>query len=273
MNKKTENNIGISIIFSVIVIFLFLSIIFILDVTSRMTPTAPPPDPRQEIIFYHRVVNTETDVNEGYFVTKNGELYPFTIPNVAFSSDYLYDIIEKSYKEKNQETVDDAGLHKFIHNAFEYDYPEVKDTGYYAETGSHKFTVFDPSVPEFSEIIHRWDKLWLDSLSNTKEVTIETKTEGKPNVIYYHHTIGGVGGENQGFKIDGNYVVKYVFPSYVKRAAPDLTFRTRATIKQIKEEVGIAAKNFSESDDRDDYSELPTNKLAGFGPKPSFIAA
>lgn len=56
-----------------------------------------------------------------------------------------------------------------------------------------------------------------------------------------------------GFKIDDNYVIKYVFPSYFKRLDKDLAISTGTTLKQIGDEIKIAGRNFSESDDRDHY--------------------
>lgn len=56
-----------------------------------------------------------------------------------------------------------------------------------------------------------------------------------------------------GFKIDSGYVIKYVFPSFVDRLANDYARFNKNTISQAMRELEIIKKEFSTSDDKDDY--------------------
>ena len=56
-----------------------------------------------------------------------------------------------------------------------------------------------------------------------------------------------------GFRIDQNYVVKYIFPSYIKRYDAENARFDMGTVKQAEEETGIIKKCFGDSDDRADY--------------------
>lgn len=53
-----------------------------------------------------------------------------------------------------------------------------------------------------------------------------------------------------GFKIDENYVIRYVFPSYVNRLAADLAIFHRYTLKQAEKETTIIKRNVKNSVDK-----------------------
>ncbi len=56
-----------------------------------------------------------------------------------------------------------------------------------------------------------------------------------------------------GFRIDQDYVIKYVFPSWTERLAPDLQSFTEETMEQARKELNIVRRNFRKSSDRGDY--------------------
>lgn len=56
-----------------------------------------------------------------------------------------------------------------------------------------------------------------------------------------------------GFKVDTNYVIKYVTPINMKRVAGDLGFYRKSDLAYALSEADIARKNFAFSDDKDDY--------------------
>lgn len=54
-----------------------------------------------------------------------------------------------------------------------------------------------------------------------------------------------------GFQVDGNYVVRYVFPSYTNRLAEDMAVFTGYTLRQAEKETDIIRRNVAESCDRE----------------------
>ncbi|MBR1855282.1 MAG: radical SAM protein [Lachnospiraceae bacterium] len=56
-----------------------------------------------------------------------------------------------------------------------------------------------------------------------------------------------------GFRMDDDYVIKYVFPSYIHRVNGEIAIFHKETLRQAARETGIARKNFKYSDDRFDY--------------------
>lgn len=54
-----------------------------------------------------------------------------------------------------------------------------------------------------------------------------------------------------GFKVDENYVIRYVFPSYINRLAADLAIFHRDTLKQAERETKIIKRNVKGSDDKE----------------------
>lgn len=53
-----------------------------------------------------------------------------------------------------------------------------------------------------------------------------------------------------GFKVDDNYVIRYVFPSCINRLAADLAIFNRHTLKQAEKETNIIKRNVKISDDK-----------------------
>lgn len=53
-----------------------------------------------------------------------------------------------------------------------------------------------------------------------------------------------------GFKVDENYVIRYVFPSHINRLAADLAVFHRDTLKQAERETKIIKRNVRISDDK-----------------------
>lgn len=53
-----------------------------------------------------------------------------------------------------------------------------------------------------------------------------------------------------GFKVDENYVIRYVFPSYINRLAADLAVFHTDTLKQAEKETKIIRRNVRISDDK-----------------------
>lgn len=122
--------------------------------------------------------------------------------------------------------------------------------------------IFDIRKPEYLNYLERkygkFRIISVDSEEPADDIFIEPEAYEDMRRIFhmgkksplsmYEQQVGLVG-----FKIDNDYVIKYVFPSETKVVAADLAIFKPGTVSHAEHETETIKKNFKFSDDRDDY--------------------